>query len=263
MTVENLALNRSDGNRSSYAILFIPGFYANEGRMSVYELSRVLRDKWGAEEDEADNGAAMRLRFDARAVIDIYNVQWSHFEDQLSKQELTDRIGRAIFLFHNWFVFLCGTLLRKNSLGRQFWWALTPLFAWYVTTGVIAVSTIVKWFKDNLPRHGPVTDPLRQIFHLVSPFLDVVWWLIIFVFSIATILVVLLPVNKTMDLINFCTLYFGEGSTKERVSEDALKTFRTCIKQDYNTVTIVGHSFVLLSVSTSWLGFLRIRISAL
>jgi hypothetical protein len=46
-----------------------------------------------------------------------------------------------------------------------------------------------------------------------------------------------------IDFINFSTMYFGEGTLKERVSEKALKAFRTCIKRDYMTMTIVAHSF--------------------
>src|SRR5215469_11057648 len=93
-------------NLARHTVLFIPGFHDDETRMSVYELARVLRDKWKAKDDKAEDEAAMRLLIDGEAQVDIYQLEWSRFVDPFSKQELADRIRRAIALFGSWFLFL-------------------------------------------------------------------------------------------------------------------------------------------------------------
>ena len=204
------------------AILFIPGFCSTEQDLSLYELAkrfearRVIKVK----DRQADNGSVISFQ-SGDGTVDVYEMDWSDFVEDLSKKDLSDKFGRGLFLFLNWVispiwsVFAQSFILTIGSVLYSF------LFVgWYVSTGYLIFSEIVKEFKLDIP-----------------PIISGWIWLI------TTLLVALLPINLMINKIDFCTRYLEGGLTRDKVRARAVNILTAILSKDYNAVTVLAHSF--------------------
>jgi len=204
------------------AILFIPGFSLTEQDLSLYELAKrfeagkVVKVKDG----QADNGCVISFQ-SGDGTVDVYEMDWSDFVEDLSKKDLSDKFGRGLFLFLNWVISPIWSVFAKSFiLTCNLVLYLLLFVGWYVSTGYLIFTEIVKEFKLDIP-----------------PIIAGWIWLII------TLLVALLPINAMINTIDFCTRYLEGGLTRDKVRARAVNILTAILSKDYNAVTVLAHSF--------------------
>ena len=219
-------------SRSAQLSSFVDGLKAASERMPLDEVAdenvpRGARQLRGTREGE-------------EVLIDVQEAYWNDLVPSLTQESLTTRVVRGLSLVWYWAL----SPVWKGFLGRKYLTfglslSVTAFIAWYLGTLILLVEALANNPPDIL---AGVMPALEAAVAQVGG-----WRFWVF----ASALVGFLPVALLVDISDFAKRYVANEPTApgrpavrfeivKRVRDQVLSTVE---REDYSSVTVVGHSF--------------------
>lgn len=173
--------------------------------------------------------------------LDLAEAYWNDLVPSITQQTLKTRLARGFSLIWFWLanLHIWKGVLRRKYLTFGLTLSALAFIVWYLGTIILFVEAIEPAADNPL---FPLVEKLKHSVECIGG------WRI---WAVATAVVALMPVSLLVDISDFCKRYLtnepasrGKPAVRYEIIRRVREQLESCLAQEeYQSVTIVGHSF--------------------